>query len=218
MRYNKVIIWGAGGHAKVVADIICLQGVFEIAGFLDSTDVQRHGKKFCSATILGGAEQLQPLRHQGVRHGIVAIGDNQARLRLADKLATSGFELALAIHPSAIVATDVRIGAGTVVAAGAVINPGCSIGKNVIINTGATVDHDCHIDDGCHISPGAHIAGNVTIGRCSWIGLGASVIEKLTIGADATVGAGALVIRNVASRVVVAGHPARAIEPNSAAD
>jgi UDP-N-acetylbacillosamine N-acetyltransferase len=200
----------------VVADIIRLEDAFEVAGFLDSVDVERHGKNFCSAKILGGAEQLEPLTEQGIKHAIVAIGDNRARLCLADKFASAGFELAVAIHPRAIVASDVRIGAGTVIAAGAVLNPGCTIGRNVIINTAASVDHDCNIGDGSHISPGAHIAGNVTIGSCAWVGLGASIIEKVQIGNDAIVGAGAVVIRNVPSGVVVAGHPARPIESTSA--
>jgi acetyltransferase EpsM len=211
-----VIIWGAGGHAKVVADIIRLEDVFEVAGFLDSIDVERRGENFCSANILGGAEQLELLRDQGVKHAIVAIGDNRARLRLADKFASSGFKLAVAIHPRAIVATDAKIGAGTVIAAGAVVNPGCTIGRNVIINTAASVDHDCDIGDASHISPGAHIAGNVTIGSRAWVGLGASIIEKIKIGNGATIGAGALVIRNVPSAVVVAGHPARPIESTPA--
>jgi UDP-N-acetylbacillosamine N-acetyltransferase len=215
-KHNKLIIWGAGGHAKVVADIIRLEDVFEVAGFLDGVDVQRHGENFCSARILGGGEQLELLRQQGIKHAIVAIGDNRARLRLADKFASAGFELAIAIHPRAIVATDITIGAGTVIAAGAVLNPGCTIGRNVIINTAASVDHDCNIGHGSHISPGAHIAGNVTIGSCAWVGLGASIIEKVQVGDDALVGAGALVIRNVPSGVVVAGHPATPIESTSA--
>jgi len=200
----------------VVADIIRLGDVFEVAGFLDGVDVERHGQNFCSARILGGAEQLELLRQQGIKHAIVAIGDNRARLRLADQVAGDGFELVVAIHPQAVVATDVRLGAGTVIAAGAVLNPGCIIGRNVIINTAASVDHDCNIGDGSHISPGAHIAGNVTIGSRAWVGLGASIIEKVQIGNDAIVGAGAVVIRNVPSGVVVAGHPARPIESTSA--
>ena len=200
----------------MVADIIRLEDAFEVAGFLDSVDVDRHGENFFSARILGGAEQLESLREQGVKHAIVALGDNRARLRLADEFASAGFELAVAIHPRAIVATDVRIGAGTVIAAGAVLNPGCTIGRNVIINTAASVDHDCNIGDGTHVSPGAHMAGNVTIGSCAWVGLGASIIEKVQIGTDAVVGAGAVVIRNVPSGVVVAGHPARRIESASA--
>ena len=200
----------------MVADIIRLEDMFEVAGFLDSVNVERRGENFYSAKILGGAEQLEPLREQGVKHAIVAIGDNRARLRLADKLASAGFELAVAIHRRAIVASDVKIGAGTVIAAGAVLNPGCTIGRNVIINTAASVDHDCNIGDASHVSPGAHIAGNVTIGSCAWVGLGASIIEKVQIGNDAIVGAGAVVLRNVPSGVVVAGHPAKPIESTSA--
>src|SRR3954447_14064273 len=144
---NSIVIWGAGGHAMVVADIIRLSSGFDIVGFLDDVNSDRHGTAFCGAPILGGREQLDRLRDEGVRYMILGFGNNRARLALADLVRTHGFSLATAIHPTATIASGVPIGEGTVIAAAAVINPGAKIGANVIVNTCASVDHECVIED-----------------------------------------------------------------------
>src|SRR5947209_5347580 len=140
---EKLVIWGAAGHAKVVADIVRLAGEYDLAGFLDDLHPERYGTEFCGATILGGREQLQRLPDLGARHLLLGIGDNAARLRLAAVVTAQGFHLATAVHPAAVIARDVPVGPGTVIMAGAVVNPGAVIGANVIINTSASVDHDC---------------------------------------------------------------------------
>ena len=208
---NDVLIWGAAGHAKVVADIL-RRNAYTICGFLDEITPDRRGESFCSATVLGDANQLQKIYESGVRKAIVAFGDNMRRLAVGELLEERGFELITAIHPSAVIALDALIGPGSMVAAGAVVCPGTEIGRCGILNTAATVDHDCTIADGAHIGPGAHIAGHVQVGRCAWIGIGGTIIDRRRVGARSIVGAGAVVIEDVPDRVLVAGVPARVIK------
>lgn len=202
-----LVIWGASGHALVVADIVRLQKSYEIIGFLDNMNPHRHGTEFCGARILGGDEQLERLLGEGINHILLGFGDCRARMELTSYLETKGFNLPTAIHPHAVVARDVILGAGTVVAAGAVINPGSRIGKSVIINTAASVDHECSIADAAHICPGVRLAGCIRVGRATQIGVGAIVIEKITIGSESVVGAGTIIVRDVPDRVVVYGNP-----------
>ncbi|MBL1200339.1 MAG: acetyltransferase [Nostoc sp. GBBB01] len=208
---SKLLIWGASGHALVVADIIRLQRIYEIVGFLDNVNPQRHGENFCGSQILGGQEHLDSCKDKGIKYIIFGFGDCQARLKLSESIYKKGFSLATAIHPTAIISADVSIGAGTVIAAGAVVNPGSKIGQNVIINTCASVDHECMIEDGAHICPGVRLAGRVTVGRAARVGIGATVIDRVRIGADALVGAGAVVVNDIPDDVLAYGVPARVI-------
>ena len=206
---EKLIIWGASGHAMVVADIIRLQGVYDIIGFLDSVDPTRRGMSFCGGTILGGEEQLGSLLDKGVEHVILGFGDCAARLQLAERAKSMGFRLATAIHPTASIASDAEVSGGTVVVAAAVVNPACRIGENVILNTAATVGHESIIADGVHVCPGANLGGVVKVGAGSWIGIGASVRDHLSIGRGAYIGAGAVVVKDIPDFVVAYGNPAR---------
>jgi len=208
---QKVVIWGAGGHAKVVADALRQQGGWNVVGFLDDAAPHHRGESFCGATVLGGREALANLRRDGVTHAFLAIGNCAARLELMAVVEAAGYELATAIHPRAVVAPDVAVGAGTVVAAGAVINPAARVGRSVIVNTCASVDHDCVIGDAAHVCPGVRLAGCVTVGRAAWVGIGATVIQNVTIGEGATVGAGAVVLKDVPAGAVAYGVPARVV-------
>jgi UDP-N-acetylbacillosamine N-acetyltransferase len=205
-----LIIWGAGGHACVVADIVRLVGAYAIVGFLDD-EPGRCGEPFCRAAVLGSREQLDGLRAKGVKHLIVAVGSCPARLVMAEIAHSHGFRLTVAVHPQAIVADDAIIGAGTVIAAGAVVSPGALLGACVIVNTRASVDHECELDDGVHIGPGAHLGGRVTVGRGAWVGLGAAVRERVTVGAGALVGMGAVVVEDIPAGMVAYGVPARVV-------
>lgn len=208
---KKVVIWGASGHARVVADILRLAGEYEIVGFLDDINPGAHGRMLSGSPVLGGREHFSELRKQGVTHLTFGIGDCAARFRLASVAVEAGFDFATAIHPSAVIATDSQIGAGAVVAAGAVVNPGVVIGKNSIINTCASVDHECHLGEVVHIGPGVHMGGCVTIGNAVWIGIGASIFNGVKVGERSIVGAGSLVTKDVQNDVVVYGSPARVV-------
>ena len=207
----SLVIWGASGHAKVVADIVRLQGEHEIHGFLDDQDPAAEGRAFCGSRVLGGRERLDELHAQGVSHVLFGFGDGAARLRLAALVRERGFALARAIHPRAVVAGDAVVGAGSVIAAGAVIGPATTLGENVIVNTLAGVDHDCAIGDGAHVCPGARLGGWVEVGERAWIGIGATVRDRARVGAGTIVGAGAVVIEDLPDDVVAYGVPARVV-------
>lgn len=209
---KKVVIWGASGHAMVVADIFKWIDDYELVGFLDDQNPERRDTLFCGLPVLGGREQLEDLRQKGVEHFIFGFGDCEARLRLAELVRAQGFALATAIHPRATIAEDASIGEGTVIVAGAVVNSGARIGENVIVNTLAGVDHECVLEDGVHICPGAHLAGEVTVGRASWVSIGAIVKDRIRIGAGSVIGAGAVVVSDIPDRVLAYGVPARPIK------
>ncbi len=207
---KKVFIYGAGGHAKVVAEIARLNQ-WEVVGFIDGVNPLRKEESFFGSTILGGDEVLEDLMCTGVKHAIVAFGNNRLRVQTAENLAGRGFQLPSAIHPSAIYAGDVEIGDGTVIAAGAVIGPSTSIGRNAIVNTQASLDHECRVCDGAHLGPGAVITGGVVVCECAWIGAGAVISDHKNIGANSIVGAGAVVVKDVPDAVVVVGVPAKVL-------
>jgi acetyltransferase EpsM len=206
---RKLIVWGASGHARVVTDIVRLQGEYTIVGYLDSINPSRKGEMFLGGMILGGDEQLGRLLERGVEYLIVGFGDCMSRIRAADEALSKGYKLVTALHPNAVIADDVKIGEGTVVAAGAVINPAAIIGRNVIVNTSSSVDHECQVGDGAHICPGAHLSGSVRVERAAWIGTGASVRDRVQIGAGSIIGVGAVVVDDIPAGVVAYGNPAK---------
>lgn len=205
---NNLLIIGAGGHGKVVADAALESGLWDGIVFLDDAwpEKQHNGHW----TIYGKVEQLEIWQAQ-YRHAVVAIGHNQLRLELQSKLIAAGFEMATIIHPSAQVSRFAKIGAGSVVCANAVISVDAEVGVAAIINTAATVDHDCRLGGGVHLAPGVHLGGGVVVGDSSLIAIGAAVRNYLVIGSDVTIGAGAVVVRDIKDGVTAVGVPARPI-------
>jgi len=207
---DKLLIYGASGHGKVIIDIVEREGRFKIVGLLDD-DPTIQGKTFCNYSIIGGCDLLNEHVYHGYRL-ILAIGDNRARRRLWERIKELGYELVYAIHPSAQIAREVSIGPGTVIMANTAVNSGTKVGENVIINTGVTIDHDCAIEDYVHICPGAHLAGNVVVGKLSHIGIGASVVQGVKIGKGVVIGAGAAVIDDIPDHVTAMGVPAKMVK------
>lgn len=202
---ERVFVFGASGHAKVVIDIIEQQGRYDIA-FLADDDLSLKGRQIYAYPVIGGKDDLLAT---DIRKGIVAIGSNRARRAVAAWLTANGFEMITAIHSSAQIARGVTVGSGTVVMAGAVINSDTTIGYDVIVNTRSSIDHDCTIGDGVHIAPGSTLCGSVTVGEGSFICAGSTIIPNLTIGSHVTVGAGSTVIRDVPDGVTAVGSPAK---------
>jgi sugar O-acyltransferase (sialic acid O-acetyltransferase NeuD family) len=209
-KKTKIVVFGAGGHAKVVLDVLERTGRYTVVGLLDNSR-ELHGTTRWGQKVLGGQEQFSALLAKRITRIIVALGDNRDRQSVYEKAVKAGFELVPAIHPSAQLGRGVAVGPGSLLVAGTVVNADAEIGPNVIVNTGATVDHDCRIGSHAHLSPGVHLAGGVTVGELAHIGIGAVVLPYLTIGRASIVGAGAVVLENVPDGVVVAGNPARVI-------
>lgn len=208
--FSGVVIFGAGGHAKVAADILMLSG-HKVLAFI--------GKKGERGKILSVAvlEEASPaaaklLTLKNIDY-FVAIGDNYTRQKITVRLQKLLKKKPMnVIHPDAIVSPHAKIGTGNFINCGVKINAGARVGNSVCINTSATVDHDCVLEDFSHIGPGAHLAGWVRVGKYVSVWTGASVIPKISIGAGATVGAGACVIRNVKGGDTAAGVPAKVIK------
>ena len=207
----RVVGLGAGGHAKVVIEILRLMGGYELVGLLDPKR-ELWGTGILGIRVLGDDDLLPKLYNQGVRHAFIGLGttgDTRARRRLYEKAHRQGFQIVQAIHPQAVIGPSVEIGHGPTIMAGAVINAAVRLGDNVIVNTGAIIEHDCVIGDHVHIATGARLASTVYVGEGAHIGLSASIRQCIHIGRNAIVGAGAVVVDDVPDSVVVVGVPAR---------
>ena len=202
---KKLIIIGASGHGKVVADIAKKNGYVDISFLDDDASVESCGI-YKVVGACGYALQYEDC------HFIVAIGKAHVRKKIQKQLIEFGLQVISLIHPNAVVAECVEIGMGTVVMAGAVINPYTKIGQGCIINTCSSVDHDCIIGEYAHISVGAHIAGTVDVGENTWIGAGATVSNNVRIVSDCIVGAGAVVVDDIVENGTYVGIPARKIK------
>ncbi|MTI19505.1 acetyltransferase [Fulvivirga sp. RKSG066] len=190
---------GASGHGKVIFDILRLNSQ-KVQGFYDKNEQLESllGHNVYPESQIKDEDQL-----------IISIGDNSIRKKLSEKFKNNSY--GKAIHPSAVLAKNIRIGEGSVVMAGAIINIDSLIGNHAIINTSSSVDHDCIIGDYSHIAPNTTLCGGVTVGEGTLIGAGAVVIPNVKIGAWALVGAGAVVVNDVPDGACVVGNPARVI-------
>jgi sugar O-acyltransferase (sialic acid O-acetyltransferase NeuD family) len=208
---SKIVGLGAGGHAKVVIEILLTKGDFEIAGLLD-VNPRLWGSEQMGIPVLGSDDLLPSLFESGIRQafiGVGSMGTNDIRRSLYERARQLGFKVAPCIHPNAVVSPSAVLGDGPTILAGAVINAAARIGVNVIVNTGAIVEHDCVLGDHSHIAPGARLASAVTVGEGAHIGIGASVRQCIRIGRSAIVGAGAAVVQDVPDNTTVVGVPAR---------
>lgn len=190
---KDVIIIGAGGHAKVIADIVKSSGD-NLVGFLDDNmDIQ--GNVIFEDKIVLGTTKEEDIEKYKDNYFIIGIGSNRVRKLISEKY--PNLKYYTAIHPSSIIGSDVSINEGTVIMAGTIINTGTVVGKHCIVNTSSSLDHDNILEDYVHISPGSHLAGTVKISEGTWICAGVTIINNITIGKNNVIGAGATVIRNI---------------------
>lgn len=194
---KKLVIIGASGHGKVIADIAVKNGYKNIVFLDDNADI----KECAGFPVIGKTEEAKNIDADK----IVAIGNAKIRERIQREL--DG--VVTLIHPSAVISRRVEIGNGSVVMAGAVINSDAIIGRGCIINTGASVDHDCKIEDYVHVSVGTHVAGTVEIGKRTWVGAGVTVSNNVNIARNCMIGAGAVVIKDIDKSGTYIGVPAR---------
>lgn len=198
---KKLVIIGASGHGKVVADIAIKNGYNEIIFLDDDESIYECG----GYPIVGKSSEVGTIDADV----IIGIGNAGVRKRIQESIPEE--KLATLIHPDAVVAEDVVIGVGTVVMAGAVINPGARIGKGCIINTCSSVDHDCEVGDYVHIAVGSHLCGTAFVGNGTWIGAGAIVSNNVSICPNCMIGAGAVVIKEIKESGTYVGVPAKRV-------
>lgn len=203
-KKDKLLIIGAGGHGKVVADIALKMNKWKSISFLDDDEAIRD---FNGIKIIGQFSMAHSYINE--YELFVAVGNNKLRENIQEKLEAAGATIPVLVHPKAVIGEEVELGAGTVVMAGAAINCCTKIGKGCIINTGATVDHDNVIEDYVHISPGANLAGNVKVGKSSWICCGCVVSNNINICSCCIIGAGAVVINDITGEGTYIGIPAK---------
>ncbi len=197
---KKVIIIGAGGHAKVVADIVRKSGD-TVVGFLDD-DATKQGNDFFGAKILGSTTDYAKYTEECAF--VIGIGNNSVRMRLSNEMVCRWYT---AIHPSVHLAEGVQIGEGSVVAADAVINPDATIGRHSIVNTGAVVEHDAKIGDFTHLCPHSMVCGSTCVGNEVWLGAASTLIQCLTVCDNVTLGAGSVTVRNIEEAGTYVGVP-----------
>lgn len=212
---KDIVIIGAGGHAKVVADIILkrkelLNENLNIVGFLDDGYKNLKYNSIFNIPILGDTDLIEKFEKEKYYSYIIAIGNN----RIREKIATKFLELDYytAIHPKAILGMEVIIDKGTVIMANVVVNSGTRLGKHCILNTGSIIEHDNKIEDYCHISPNSILCGTVKVGKSSWVGAGSIVIQNRNIGENSMIGAGSVVIKNIPNNCTVVGNPGKIIK------
>ena len=201
---NKVTIFGASGHGKVIIDVLNSNSII-VNAIVDDAPKFEH---FVEIKIIN-SKDYNFLKNENV---IIAIGNNKVRKIISKRLEVIFVK---AIHFNSIISQHSFVDVGTVVMAGVCINFDTKIGKHCIINTGAIVEHDCIINDFVHISPGASIAGNVEVGEGTHIGIGATIIQGIKIGKWVTIGAGSVIIRDIPDFAVVVGNPGKIIKFNS---
>lgn len=206
---DKLIIIGAGGHGKVVADIAIKINKWRSIAFLDDDESI---KTNLGLMVIGKTYDISTYKDEA--DFFVAVGNNAARENIQEKLITYGVSIASLIHPYAIIGTDVEIGIGTAVMAGVVINSSSKIGKGCIINTSSSIDHDNVIEDYVHISPGANLAGTVKVGKGSWLGMGSTISNNVNICSGCILGAGAVAVKDITEPGTYVGTPVRKLNYN----
>lgn len=210
---EKVIIIGAGGHARSVMDILLENNEYEIGGCLDPVyPVRTCVERMEDIPIIGTDDELERFYSEGIHSIFVALGNNSLRKKIQQRCLQIGYQPINVISKYARISSRAELGSGICIMAGAVINVNCRIGDGCIINTNCSIDHDCMVGDFAHIAPGVAISGTTSIGEGTHIGTNAAVIDGITIGKWSYIGAGAAVVKDVAEHTLAYGVPARPIK------
>lgn len=207
----KIAIIGAGGHARVVYEILRHDKNMEVVAFVDNV-TKGSDEKIMSIPVVGDHSVLAKLIKDGTKGFIVGVGDNKIRAHYFKEIINMGLDPINAVHPTAHIAYNARIAKGVVVATGATIATGAVIGNNSIVNTGAIIEHEDIIEEHVHIGPGTSIAGRVTVKKGAFVGIGCTVKGYVTIGKKAVIGAGSVVLEDIPNNAVAVGAPAKVIK------
>lgn len=203
---DKLLIIGASGHGKVVADIALKMNKWQRVAFLDDDETL---KKSLSLDVIGNSKDLKAYVDEW--DIFVAIGSNSTREKIQETIENLTATIPVLIHPRAVIGEEVEIAKGTVVMAGVIINSSTKIGRGCIINTGSTIDHDNFIEDFVHISPGVHLAGTVKVGSRCWLGIGSIASNNISLHSDSKIGAGAVMVKDTIEAGLYIGVPARRV-------
>lgn len=199
---KKIVIIGASGHGKVVADIAKKNGYDKIVFLDDKKEIIE-----CSGyPVVGNCNAVKKYKDFDF---VIAIGNSEIRQKIYNNLVINGIRIVTLIHPNAVIGKGVTIDCGTVIMAGVVINSDTSIGVGCIINTCSSIDHDCRIGNFVHVSVGSHISGTVHVDERTWIGAGATIVNNVNITSNCMIGAGAVVISDINKSGTYIGVPAR---------
>ena len=209
----KTVIIGAGGHARVIYEILNYDRNIEIVAFVDNV-IRGSDEKIMGIPVLGDHSILPKLLKSGVKCAIIGVGDNKIRKDHFENIRNIGLEMVSAIHPTAHITHNAKIGKGVVIVTGATIGTGVEIGNNVIINTGVIIEHEDVLEDHVHIASGTVLAGRVTVKEGAFIGAGCVIKENVTIGENAIIGAGSVVLDDIPDNAVAVGCPTKVIKIN----
>lgn len=169
----RLLIVGAGGHGRSVAEAVLMAGQFNLVGFLDDGAFVR-GEAVWDLPVLGPATAFENYASHAT-HAVVAIGNNVLRQKLFAQLQSAGFESASVIHPKAIVSPRAQLCAGVAVMAGAIVGTEATLGQGAIVNCGAVVDHHAQVHEFGHLGVNACMAGGSVLGALAWMQAGSAI-------------------------------------------
>lgn len=204
-RKSEILLYGAGGHAKAVLEMIQAMGAFGVAGIVDDNPALS-GVSVLGVPVLGTREVLPGLLERGVflaANGVGGIINIEIRVKLFELLAGYGFAFPILRHPRATVEPSAILEEGAQVFANAYVGSSAVLREKCMVNTGAIVSHDCEIGRYSHIAPGCLLAGHVQVGERALVGMGVTTIIGLKIGDGARVGNGAVLLADVPARQIV---------------
>ena len=208
-KVDSLLVLGCGGHGKVIAETIILEGIYKKLAFID--DIYKEpGEKIFNLPLIGKLESVFNKKIlKDYPNAIVGIGDSILRIRWLNILKNFGFKIPIIKHPTAWVAPSSKIEYGTVIFANSTVQTNTCIKRGVIINTASSIDHDCLIGEGTHICPGVNLAGDIKIGNNCFIGIGSSISNGITIKNNVILGGGSFLMNDLPENTKALGVPAR---------